>query len=566
MSSNPESVDDLAASIAALDDMLSVPGAETASTAQGPELEPTSDSSSGNLPARVANRAVEQVLGPDFVDYFDLRQGEVDSRCFHLMEIDVARSRRAAPVIIDEDVVTVGVADPSDLVALDDLRMRLTGYDVVFVAVNEDSLDALLARWSREVARADESEAARDLAADARTNVVEEESDESGRMARLVNKLLEQAVAVGASDVHVEPSGKQVLVRFRVDGVLQAHTEYPLSIAGGIVNRVKIMSGMEISERRVPQDGRFGRHLSGRDIDCRVVSLPTAEGGEGLVMRLFDQSRARLNLNEIGFHTDLMERFEDVLSAPHGLILVTGPTGSGKTTTLYASLGLVARSDRKTLTIEDPVEIRLGSVTQMQVNDKANLTFATALKSFLRADPDVMLVGEIRDSETASLAAQAALTGHLVLSTLHTNEASGAATRLSNLGLEPFVTASALKAVLAQRLIRRLCTSCALPYEPNDAELTKVRWPEGLDRPTRLMRANPDGCENCARIGYKGRLPIAELVVVDDDMIAGIIARASSTELERIAVASGTVSLHDDACRYALDGLTSIAEILRVGV
>lgn len=552
---------DLAASIAALDDMGTAVSNDGSPVTAGTPVPGTE-----NLPARVSNRAVEQVVGPDYVGYFELRQGEVDSRCFHLMEIDVARSRRAAPVLIDGDIVTVGVADPSDLVALDDLRMRLTGYDVVFVAVNDDSLDALLARWSREVARADESEAARDLAADARTNVVEEETDESGRMARLVNKLLEQAVAVGASDVHVEPSGKQVLVRFRVDGVLQAHTEYPVSIAGGIVNRVKIMSGMEISERRVPQDGRFGRHLSGRDIDCRVVSLPTAEGGEGLVMRLFDQSRARLNLNEIGFHEDLMERFEDVLSAPHGLILVTGPTGSGKTTTLYASLGLVARSDRKTLTIEDPVEIRLGSVTQMQVNDKANLTFATALKSFLRADPDVMLVGEIRDSETASLAAQAALTGHLVLSTLHTNEASGAATRLSNLGLEPFVTASALKAVLAQRLIRRLCTRCALPYEPTTAELDKVRWPEALERPQRLMKANPDGCEHCARIGYKGRLPIAELVIVDDEMIAGIINRASSTELERIAVASGTVSLHDDACRYALDGLTSIAEIQRVGV
>ena len=518
-----------------------------------------------NLPARRAVRDVEHVVGTEIIAFHELQHELVDAACFELMEIDVARSRRATPIEIDGDLVTVGVVDPSDIVALDDLRMRLGRYDVRFVAVGDEALEALLARWSREVARADETSAVRDISSEIKTAVVEE-ADDNGRMAQLVNKILEQAIAVDASDVHIEPSERNVYVRFRVDGVLQAHAKYPLNISGSMVNRIKIISGMEIAERRVPQDGRFGRKLSGKDIDCRVVTLPTAEGGEGVVIRLFDQSRARMQLNEIGFHDDVRTRFEEVLSAPHGLILVTGPTGSGKTTTLYASLGLVARPDRKTLTIEDPVEIRLGTVTQMQVNEKANLTFASALRSFLRADPDVMLVGEIRDADTASLAAQAALTGHLVLSTLHTNEASGAATRLSNLGLESFVTASALKAVLAQRLIRRVCTRCAVPYEPTDAELNKVRWPKGLERPSQLMRAKSGGCEHCSRLGYRGRLPIAELVVIDGPMIAAITDRATSSELERLAQESGTVSLHDDACRYAAEGLTSIDEILRAGV
>ena len=549
--------------LASLDDL----DTEAGNTSTQPEDSGMLDNDENNsrLPVRIEGRLLDTVAGVDVVGFFELRHDQVDPACFNVMDLGVARSRRAAPVMVDGDLVTVGVADPSDLTALDDLRLGLSRYDVRFVAVADDALDALLARWSRVVARADETEAVRDLAASTQTAVVEE-ADETGRMAQLVNKLLEQAISVNASDVHIARGEREVLVRFRVDGVLQAHTKYPLTIAGGIVNRIKIMSSMEIAERRVPQDGRFGRNLSGRDIDCRVVSLPTADGGEGIVMRLFDQSRARLQLNEIGFHADVLERFEDVLTAPHGLILVTGPTGSGKTTTLYASLGLVARADRKTLTIEDPVEIRLGSVTQMQVNDKANLTFASALKSFLRADPDVMLVGEIRDEETASLAAQAALTGHLVLSTLHTNEASGAATRLSNLGLESFVTASALKAVLAQRLIRRLCLRCAVPYEPKDAELDKVGWPDRLPRPVQLMKAKPEGCADCGFIGYRGRLPIAELVVVDDKLIEAMSARANSNELERIAIESGTIPLHDDACRFAAEGVTSLDEIIRVGI
>lgn len=524
-----------------------------------------SSSTNPNQELTRINKTIERIIGNDIVEYFELRVDNVSPMCFKLFEFDVARTRNASPVEIDGDVVVVAVGDPSDIVAQDDIRLRLTGYEVKFVAVDEKQLNSLIARWAREQARESETEASSGLAAEIRSEVTVE-ADDSGKMAKLVNNILEQAVSLGASDIHIEPDEKEIHIRFRVDGVLQHHGNHPIAIAGGIVNRIKILSSMEIAERRVPQDGRFGRKLMGREIDARVVTLPTANGNEGVVMRLFDQSRARLGLNEIGFHQDLLDRFEEILTLPHGLILVTGPTGSGKTTTLYASLGLVARSDRKTLTIEDPVEIRLNSVTQMQVNDKANLTFSTALKSFLRADPDVMLVGEIRDAETASLASQAALTGHLVLSTLHTNEASGAATRLSNLGLEPFITASALKAVLAQRLMRRLCTKCSLPYEPTDEELVAVKWPEKLGKPERLMKASKDGCVDCNKVGYRGRVPIAELVLVDDDMVQGIISRQSSGELEKIAQRSGTISLHEDACRFVLEGVTSIKEVQRVGV
>lgn len=335
------------------------------------------------------------------------------------------------------------------------------------------------------------------------------------------------------------------------------------------------MAKMDITGHRLPLDGRFHRRLNDREIDCRVVSLPTASasGAEGAVIRLLDQSTSRLDLDAVGFHSNVATEFSKLLSRPHGMILVTGPTGSGKTTTLYASLSQVARPDRKVLSIEDPVEIRFPSITQVQVNELAGLTFASALKYFLRADPDVLLIGEIRDAITAELASQAALTGHLVLSTLHTNEASGAPIRLSHMGLDGFVIASALRGVLSQRLLRRLCKRCALPrditaeeaqsigFEANNAVNPVTNLP-----PTRLWDANPDGCSEC-RNGYSGRVVVAELIVVDEEMRQAIISRASSSEIERIAGNSpGFRPLHADALSWLAEGVTSFAELLRVGV
>lgn len=516
------------------------------------------------VPERRASRDLNPMVGPDVVEFIDLRPEEVERRCFTLIDLDVARRMQAVPVRIEHDYVVIAMADASNLVMMDDLRLRLPGYELGFVAADLRAIEATLARWSREVARADESEAVRELVEEI-TMVEIEESEEAGRMAKLVATMLEQAVIAGASDVHIEPADSTLQVRFRVDGTLVAHAEYPIGLATGIINRLKVMAGMEIAERRRPLDGRFSRTFANRDIDCRIVTLPVSTGVEGAAIRLFDQSRARMSLEQVGFHTELTTRLRALLDSPHGLILATGPTGSGKTTSLYASLGIAAKPERKTITIEDPVEIRFPSITQVQVNDKAGLSFSVALRSFLRADPDVVLVGEIRDNDTAQLAAQAALTGHLVLSTLHTNEAAGAPTRLANLGLEQFVIASALRGVLAQRLLRRLCQRCARPYEPDPDELVRLRFPvDEIELPEQLLAAQ--GCPDCDHVGYKGRVPAGELLTVDDDIIRAIMERAPSSEIDRLARAAGQRSLRADAWLYAAEGVTSVDEVLRVGV
>jgi type IV pilus assembly protein PilB len=510
---------------------------------------------------------ITHVVGSDLLEHVEIRPDLIERECFTLYDIVLARRLKAVPVKIEFEQVTIALSDPSDLSAMDDLRYKLTPREVIFVAAEPEMVDLAISRWSRTVARTAETEVIKEFQIESEANAkVKEVDEETGRMSTLINQVLIQAVSLNASDIHIEPTETQVVVRFRVDGVLIPHHNFPLSVANGIVNFFKVKGDMEVADRRRPQDGRFGLTVSGREVDFRVVTLPTAHGPEGIVIRLFDQSRARLNLDEVGFHSHLTIPLTEILESPHGMILVTGPTGSGKTTTLYASLGLIARPDRKVLTVEDPVEIRFQGITQVQVNEEAQLTFATALKSFLRADPDIMLVGEIRDTETANLAAQAALTGHLVLSTLHTNEAAGAATRLINLGLEPFIIASALKAVLAQRLMRKLCRSCALPFEPTEEELKKVKWPENIEVPDQLWKSSSAGCATCDGAGYKGRLVVGELIIISDKFAAGIVDMVSSSDLEKIAFEDGTIGLHHDAILWAASGATSLEEIKRAGV
>lgn len=506
-------------------------------------------------------------FGGDILEFVEIDPDAIAEDAFSAVEYEVAQRLQVVPVEVDAVEVVIAVADPSNLIVLDDLRIRLQPRSVRFVAADPEVIVGILARWARRIARSQEEAAVKDLRVDAAVEKeVAEASDDDGKMAKLVASILEQAVNAGASDVHIEPGEENLAVRFRVDGVLQDHSRYPLTLATGIVSRIKVMAGMDIAERRVPLDGRFHRRLSGREIDCRVVSIPTSVGLEGAVVRLLDQSRTQLTLGDVGFHDVVGDAFLRLLDLPHGMILVTGPTGSGKTTTLYASLGQVARPDRKVFTVEDPVEIRFPAVSQVQVNEKAGLTFANALRSFLRADPDVILVGEIRDAQTAALAAQAALTGHLVLSTLHTNEASGAPTRLSNMGLEGFIIASALKGVLSQRLLRRLCKRCALPAAaPDDLDAQLGFSEAGLPVPSRLWAASTKGCEHC-RNGYKGRVVTAELVVVDDAIASAIVERAPSNEIERLARAAGARSMHQDALQWLLDGETSVDEVQRVGV
>ena len=327
------------------------------------------------------------------------------------------------------------------------------------------------------------------------------------------------------------------------------------------------MANMEIAERRVPLDGRFNKTVSGKSIDCRVVSIPTNTGYEGAVLRILDQSKSRLSLEDIGFHKEVEEKFLEILNIPYGMVLVVGPTGSGKTTTLYGALGQVVRPDRKIMTIEDPVEINYPSITQVQVNEKAGLTFTSALRSFLRADPDVILVGEIRDPATAALAAQASLTGHLVLSTLHSSTSSGAPTRLTNMGLEGYIVSSALKAVLSQRLLRKLCTKCAIPVAATPQIVEDLGFAElGLALPSRVYKASAKGCDQCAKRGYKGRVVAAELLVCDQDVNSGIVNKVPANELESIVRKTNQHSIHYDALLWLSSGDTSIEEIKRVGV
>jgi type IV pilus assembly protein PilB len=506
-------------------------------------------------------------VNPALTAFVDLEPENVSIEALATLPYEQCRMWNAVVFDRVDMTVQVAMADPSDLVVLDNLRLSLAGFNAQLWSADPARIEATLQAWRRRLTERAQSETVREIAEEVATEVREVDANDDGRMAQLVNQVLEDALLEGASDIHIEPGPEVLTIRFRVDGVLHTSKTYPVGVAAGVVNRIKVLGQMDIGERRLPQDGRFQRSLSGRRIDCRVVTVPTSWASEGVVIRLFDQSRGLQELGALGFHNHIMEPFLRTLESPHGLIIVTGPTGSGKTTSLYSSLGVVAREDRKTLSVEDPVEVRIPGVTQVQVNEKAGLTFASALRSFLRADPDVMLVGEIRDGETAALAAQAALTGHLVLSTLHTNEASGAPTRLTDLGLPGYVVASALRGVLSQRLLRRLCTSCRIPDDIDEEEIARRGgWPAGVNTPEQLWRANPNGCRNCNKTGYKGRVVTGELLVVEDEVAIAITAQVSSGELARVVREQGGVPLSSDALIFVAEGITSLDEIRRAGV
>jgi type II secretory ATPase GspE/PulE/Tfp pilus assembly ATPase PilB-like protein len=466
---------------------------------------------------------------------------------------------RAAFVAYENGTPVVAVADASQLLVLDDLRMTLPGCRIV--VAEAEALTNVIQRFKRHVERIEDEAAHRETEIDTSFNDADVSDD--GTIARTVNRIIEAAAQDGASDIHFEAGENGLLVRFRIDGVLIFSEEIRRGMAGGVINRIKVMSGMEISDKFKPQDGRFNRQIGVRQIDCRVETIPSAWGGESAVLRLFDQGRNIKSLDQIGFHATLVDKFSHLIKAPHGIILVTGPTGSGKTTTLYSCLEQVATADRKTLTVEDPCEIRKEGITQVQVK-KGGMTFATVLRSFLRADPDIILVGEIRDSETAELAAQAALTGHLVLSTLHTNEAVGAATRLSNMGLEGYIIASSLRAVLAQRLVRKLCIECRESYQPGPLDLSDFAGSD-IEVPGLLWRSG-GGCRRCRNTGYSGRVPVGELVEITPELGQAIIEQAPSHTLARIAAEQGTRPLKYDALEWAASGDTSLDELRRGGL
>jgi type IV pilus assembly protein PilB len=391
-------------------------------------------------------------------------------------------------------------------------------------------------------------------------------SGEDASVIQLVQRVISEAVERGSSDIHFEPQEEEMRVRYRIDGVLQEAAIVPSSVIPAVTSRIKILSDLDIAERRIPQDGRVTTQVDGKMIDLRVATLP-AQYGENVVMRILDSSKAMISMEQLGMLPQAMERFTKAFSQSHGAVLVTGPTGSGKSTSLYAALNQLNTIDKNIITIEDPVEYQLEGLTQVQVNKKAGLTFAAGLRSMMRADPDIIMVGEIRDRETAQIAIESALTGHLVLSTLHTNDAPGALTRLNEMGVEPFLTGSAVSSVLAQRLARKLCTHCCEMYSPTTDEMIKARVsPEVAAAADGVVFYRKKGCPRCGQTGYKGRIGVYQMLVMSETLEGLAASKASREELERAAIEEGMRTLWDDGLAKVASGLTSLEELARVTV
>jgi general secretion pathway protein E len=484
------------------------------------------------------------------------------------LPINFAKRCQLLPVARDGDAIVVATADPANLGALDDMRLLLRKPIRVLVASAPLIIDAINRVYDMASGSASElmdglDEERLDLMA---TDLEEPrdllESDDEAPIIRLVNSLLFQAAKDRASDIHIEPFERDLTVRFRIDGILYDILSPPKRFQPVIISRVKIMAGLNIAEKRLPQDGRIRIRLAGKDIDIRVSIVPTAFG-ERVVMRLLDKSTTVLHLEELGLVGAKHEMVNRLIKQSHGIILVTGPTGSGKTTTLYAALSKINTTDKNIITIEDPIEYQLHGIGQIQVNPKIDLTFANGLRSILRQDPDVIMVGEIRDLETAEIAIQAALTGHVVFSTLHTNDSFGAMTRLLDMGIEPFLVSSSVIAVMAQRLVRRVCTACREPYQPSREEIEELGIiPQRLVGHTVYKPGS--GCNQCKRTGYRGRTGIHELLVVDDEIRGLVMKNADAASIRRAATARGMNTLREDGADKVLDGITAVEEVLRV--
>ena len=502
--------------------------------------------------------ALATQIGMRFVDLTDF---PVDGSAVAKITDAVARRHTALPIGYDDGKLVVAMADPANVFALDDIR-SLTGLEVRPVVATRADVIAAINKYHRGDAELDDLTNVLDVSDDEDDLSKVKEIVEDAPIVKFVNLLITQAIQDRASDIHIEPTERDLRVRFRIDGVLHEVMRSPRTITAGVTSRLKIMAEINIAERRIPQDGRLSVTANGKKIDLRVATLPTV-WGEKIVMRVLDNSTAMLKLSDLGFSDPNYEVYSKSFVKPYGMILVTGPTGSGKSTTLYATLNIVSRPEVNVITVEDPVEYRLPGINQVQTNVKAGLTFSAALRSILRSDPDIVLLGEIRDGETAHIAVEAALTGHLVLSTLHTNDAPSAVVRLTEMGIEPFLVGSALDCVLAQRLARRLCPRCKEAYTPTKQALLEnaFPWEDGMDLPT-LYR--PVGCSACSKTGYKGRLALHEVMAVTEEIERLTVEHASSMAINRMAIEQGMITLRHDGLLKVLAGVTSVEEIFRV--
>ena len=510
-------------------------------------------------------RSLARRHGLPFIDLEDQRPS---GDAIEQIPLRALKRVTAIPVSLQDGRLLVALADPANILAVDELRLA-TRHHLDLAIAGRDDIMAELARLER-ASEVYETQSALEefevISEDDGDDLEAEDGVSDAPLVRLVNSIVMQAASDGASDIHFEPQGDSLVVRTRVDGVLTEQQRIPKRMAAGVTTRLKVLAKLDIAERRKPQDGRISLNATavGRLLDIRVATLPTVEG-EQVVMRLIDKSRSTPTLESLGLSETMRGQISQIIRKPTGALLSTGPTGSGKSTTLYASLAQINRPEINIMTVEDPVEYRLTGVNQVQINVKADLTFASALRSILRSDPDVIMVGEIRDAETAKMAIESALTGHFVLSTLHTNDAPGALTRLNEMGVEPFLTGSAVSAILAQRLARRLCTNCCEMYVPTVDELLAARIaPETAQAREGMVVYRKVGCPRCNRTGYKGRIGIFQLLIMNDELESLAAANATRDEIDRAAFAGGMRSLWDDGIAKAAAGLTSVEELARV--
>ncbi len=513
---------------------------------------------------------LEEIYGVPFVD---LNNFVFEPALIKMFGEDLLRKLKFIPLFKMGDVLTVAMVNPSDVKAIDEIR-RIANLEVEPMVCDEDDLEQALntifspfeeteqSRWRRLPVR--ELGEAPSTATTVETEAVKEEErppelivTEDAEVIRYLNELLTRAVRERASDLHIEHTQDGVAVRMRVDGVLHLLTPPPPHIQDALIPRIKVMSNLNIAERRLPQDGRCNFVVDGREVDLRVSTLPTIYG-ESAVIRILDKSTGLLSIEELGLSPRDLERFQKLLSIPYGMLLVTGPTGSGKTTTLYAMLNRLITAEKNIVTIEDPVEYRIPGIRQTQVNLKAGYTFANGLRAILRQDPDIIMVGEIRDKETASIAVHAALTGHLVLSTFHTNDAPGALPRLVDMGIEPFLVASSVTGVIAQRLVRTICPRCREAFIPSP-ELIKA---EKLPKDITLYRGK--GCTHCRGTGYRGRTGVFQIMIVTDKIRNLVVTKAPASEIEKVAREEGMSTLREDGLQKVFDGITTLEEVLRV--
>jgi type IV pilus assembly protein PilB len=502
------------------------------------------------------SRALAERYG---LDHLDLDVFPVDMGAANLVSSTAAKRYQAVPVAFaDKRTLLLAMADPSNVLAVDDVAI-MTGYEVRVAVASPEAIGDLISRMARLDDVVSGQAAAIEEVEDSAEVVNLHETADDAPVVKLVNQIVAQAVELGASDVHLSPDGTELRVRVRVDGILQDITTVPRRMAAGVVSRVKIMAELDIAERRLPQDGRVSLTVDGRHVDLRVVTLPSVHG-ESIVMRILDKDSVVMKLEKLGMAEHERERFERAFNETHGAVLVTGPTGSGKSTTLYAALMTLNTPEKNIITVEDPVEYQLEGITQVQVSTKVGLTFATGLRAMVRADPDVIMVGEIRDRETAQIAVESALTGHLVLSTLHTNDAPSAITRLVEMGIEPFLVASALDCVLAQRLARMLCAGC----KQRTIVPAEVLRENGYKVLVDLEAYEPVGCRRCNGTGYRGRIGLYEVMTVSSEVRSLALERRSADEIREVALRQGMRRLRDDGLEKVRQGLTSVAEVARV--